>query len=237
MITHLKGIVMNSVTNFRIWSCPGDGPLNMPVGVLIALTEVCVKENCSLWVAQLPRWDPNCVDREKSAEKQQHPPLSVPWLWVLCEQLLQALAVSTSSPRWAVPSSEYTLPPSSCFVRAFLGSEDGPCCSHSTCLFSTWTVPFPCDLPWLASWHSSLWSFMKDLTDHCGSQSLHSVKPLPGQVSPDWDSECGVRRLPLECGNGMLLVMEVLLGVWVPKLLDYGRPLSLLYSLVTYYLD
>lgn len=78
MITHLKGIVMNSITNFRIWSCPGDGPLNIPVGVLIALTEVCVKGSCSLWVAQLPHWDPNCVDGEKSAEKQQQPPPSVP---------------------------------------------------------------------------------------------------------------------------------------------------------------
>lgn len=207
----------------RIWSCPGDGPLNRPVGVLIALTEVCVLRGAAHFGWHNSPAGTRTVWMEKRvlSSNSIHPSL-FPDCGCQCEQLLQALAVSTSSSWWAVPLIGGRIHPSS--LRLFCQSVLR---KWRWGLLQSQYMPFSLWLPWLASWHSSLWNFMKDLTDHCEFQSLHSVKPLPGQASPDWDSECGVRRLPLECGNGMLLVMEVLLGVWVAKLLGHGSPLSL----------
>lgn len=144
----------------------------MPVGVLIALTEVCVCWGELLTLGgTTPTLGPElCGWRKEYWAAMIFAPLC--FLTVFHVSCCIKLLMSRHGPHdelypWMV--EEYTLTFLGCFVRVFPGSKDGACCSHSTCLFSTWTVPFPCDLLWLAPWHSFLWSFMKDLRGHCDS--------------------------------------------------------------------
>lgn len=63
------------------------------------------RKTLPLWVAPLPGWGPGLCKWREGAEQQQqqHPSLSASWLWIPCEQLLQAPVVLAPSPCWTVP--------------------------------------------------------------------------------------------------------------------------------------